>query len=269
MLKTIGMGAFAGDYRNSGCSFTTITLPEGLTSLGANVFGLCTKLTSIKLPGNILCIPGTLFAGCSSLAEVEVMGDITQAPGQYSIESGAFNNCTALERIIFHCPAPDKTTVNIYAFSNIASGVEVHFPSQYPEWAQNKPLDVNGNKFVYVADPSVKVRTAELRARPAEDGLRDIRFIAVLTPAEGFEVTSRYAVFTLPGGSTHTLDCPLNYAEPEDGTIVFTAVIKGIPPKHFGSEFTCRFFIEYEGGVSGAACSEPITVSVNGLEDSD
>lgn len=272
-LETIGMYAFAGDYKNSGCSFTTIVLPEGLTSLGGNAFGQCTSLTSITLPEKIVPIPSTLFAGCSSLAEVEIMGDLSQAPGQYCIMSGAFNNCTALERLILHCPAPDINTVNSYAFSGTYKNMEVHYPNIYPEWAQNKPLDVNGQKFIYVADlvaTGIEMTGVEFRQRQTEDGKRDIRFIAQITPYEGCTVTYRYVVFEWGDeGDSHELPCPNTYAVNDDGTIVFTAVIKGIRPEFFGLEFTATAYIEVEGEWSGTLASNSLTASVDSLENQD
>ena len=272
-LKTIGMGAFAGDYKNSGCSFTTIVLPEGLTSLGGNAFGQCTSLTSITLPEKIVPIPSTLFAGCSSLAEVEIMGDLSQAPGQYCIMTGAFNNCTALQRLILHCPAPDINTVDSYAFSATNKNMEVHYPNIYPEWAQNKPLDVSGQKFIYVADlvaPGIEMTGVEFRQRQTEDGKRDIRFIAQITPYEGCTVTYRYVVFEWGDeGDSHELPCPNTYAVNDDGTIVFTAVIKGIRPEFFGLEFTATAYIEVEGEWSGTLASNSLTASVDSLENQD
>ena len=265
-VTVIGSSAF-----NSCTNLASLTLPEGLVSLGGSAFSQCRALTHMVLPEGITEIPGMLFAGCTSLVEVEVMGDINNAPGQYCINSGAFNNCTSLERIIFHCACPDKKTVNNYAFNNCAKNAEVHYPAQYPEWAEIKPLDVNNNTFIYVADmtsPVIEMLDVELRERPTSDSWRDMRFIAKLTPMEGCEITGRWVVFTNTyNGATLKLDCPNDYNVLDDGSIIFTAVLINIRPQYQSRVIEAQAFITCTGAFEGTLESNVIAASVDELEN--
>ena len=53
------------------CSMlTSVTLNEGITSLGALVFYKCTGLTSVTIPNSVTSIGGSLLNGCSSIVEL-------------------------------------------------------------------------------------------------------------------------------------------------------------------------------------------------------
>lgn len=264
-VTAIGSSAF------NGCGITELVLPEGLVSLGGSAFAQCKSLTHMVLPANIVEIPGMLFTGCSGLQEVEVMGDITQCPGQYCINSGAFNNCTSLQRIIFHCACPYYKTINNYAFNGVAKNVEVHYPAQYFEWAEEKPLDVNNNTFIYVADqdsPLVRMMDVELRDRPTTDALRDMRFIARVFPMEGCEITARWMVFTnLYNGKTLRVNCPIDYDVLEDGSVIFTGVLINIRPQHQDRVIRAQAFLTSTGVFEGTVSSNTIESCVNDLEN--
>ena len=68
-ITEVGGGAFAGG------SFTSITLPGTVTSIGSGAFEGCTGLTGFELPEGVETIGGGLFAGCTSLTSVTVNSD--------------------------------------------------------------------------------------------------------------------------------------------------------------------------------------------------
>lgn len=89
-------------------SITTIDLPQGLTSIGANAFEGCKALTTITIPDNVTIIEEKAFWGCNSLANITIGKRVTTL-GNYAISW-----CTALK----HITIPDNvTTLNKYVFN--------------------------------------------------------------------------------------------------------------------------------------------------------
>ena len=95
-VTSIGVEAFGN------CSgFTSITIPEGVTSIGNSAFYNCSKLTSITIPSSVTSIGEYAFCSGSKLKTAGPIG------GGYNIEFGwtstiidnAFNNCFSLTSI--------------------------------------------------------------------------------------------------------------------------------------------------------------------------
>ena len=75
-LKTIGYGAF------SQCdSLTSITLPEELKTIGNEAFLCCDSLTSITLPEGLKTIGDNVFSSCSSLTSITLPKSLTNIFG--------------------------------------------------------------------------------------------------------------------------------------------------------------------------------------------
>ena len=102
---TLGQYCFAGDT-----SLTSITLPEGLTSIPAHCFDGCTSLTSITIPASVLTIDDYAFNNCTSLASVTFSGNSSLR----TIGSRAFFNNNSL--VNFVVPA-GVTSIGSYAFA--------------------------------------------------------------------------------------------------------------------------------------------------------
>lgn len=60
------------DYVFDSCSFTSVTLPYGLQSIGKNAFFGCTGLTSINIPTTVTSIDYYAFTGCTGLQRVDI-----------------------------------------------------------------------------------------------------------------------------------------------------------------------------------------------------
>ena len=82
----------------------TITLPDGLTELGASAFGYCSNLTEIVIPKGVTLIDESTFSNCTALKKVVLPDGITV------IRGGAFLGCSNLTTINF----PEKLTT-LYA----------------------------------------------------------------------------------------------------------------------------------------------------------
>ena len=60
------------DYALSSIPITSITIPNGVTSIGKRAFSSCSSLTSITIPNSVTNIGQEAFHGCYSLASIKV-----------------------------------------------------------------------------------------------------------------------------------------------------------------------------------------------------
>ena len=68
LLGNIGDYAFAGSSTYYSPNITTLTLPDGLLSIGASAFGCCDFLSSINIPDSVTSIGLGAFEYCDKLA---------------------------------------------------------------------------------------------------------------------------------------------------------------------------------------------------------
>ena len=141
-VKTIG--AYAFSKRTDGSTspqFSTIELPETLTSIGEYAFAYANRLTSVVIPSGVNLIPNYAFAACTSLASVTLPQELTSI-GEYAfagctnlvtinlqnvinITKGAFSNTSKLDKI-------DLTNVKVIgegAFANSSLDTEIEAPN--------------------------------------------------------------------------------------------------------------------------------------------
>lgn len=71
----------------------SVTIPNGVTSIGSEAFSDCTNLTSITIPDSVTSIEWNAFSGCSSLTSITIPDSVT------SIGSSAFYGCSSLTSI--------------------------------------------------------------------------------------------------------------------------------------------------------------------------
>ena len=72
---------------------TSITIPEGVTSIGEEAFWQCYNLKNIILPKGVESIGNNAFAGCTSLEKINI------PKGVKRIGDNAFAGCHSLEKI--------------------------------------------------------------------------------------------------------------------------------------------------------------------------
>lgn len=95
----------------SSCTnLTSITIPNGVTSIGKNTFEGCTSLSSITIPNGVTSIEESTFSGCSSLSSVTI---------GYSVEDigeSAFSGCSSLTDI-YLAGIPPKVGNNNFTYA--------------------------------------------------------------------------------------------------------------------------------------------------------
>ena len=89
---------------------TSITIPEGVTSIGWNTFQNCSGLTSITIPKGVTRIGGEAFKNCSGLTSITIPEGVT------SIGKSAFWGCSSLTSVI--CKSKKPASCSGSAFSS-------------------------------------------------------------------------------------------------------------------------------------------------------
>lgn len=109
-----------GDFGLAGNGLTTVTLPDGLQSLGRGAFDSCTGLTNTTLPAAITAVPGKCFANCTKLLTADYKGEVT------TIGEHAFEGCKSLVT----APIPATVTeLGASAFTGCVALTDVTLPA--------------------------------------------------------------------------------------------------------------------------------------------
>lgn len=114
-VKEIGSGAFR---TNAGKLLTKVTIPEGITKIGANAFRDCAAITSISLPNTLTLIGSSAFQKCTALIGIVI------PDGVKIVEQSAFNGCTALTEITI---GKSVKTMGAYALQNCTGLSHIRF----------------------------------------------------------------------------------------------------------------------------------------------
>ena len=78
----------------------SVTIPQGITSIGDHAFYYCSALTEVTIPQGVTSIGDYAFYGCSALTEVTIPQSVT------SIGEAAFKSCYGLTNVTI----PEKVT---------------------------------------------------------------------------------------------------------------------------------------------------------------
>ena len=87
-VTSIGAWAF------SGCALTSISIPEGVVSIGEKAFRGCNNLTSIVTPKSLAVMGTEVFYECGNLLTAEINGSLTAMP------TSTFYHCRKLSSVI-------------------------------------------------------------------------------------------------------------------------------------------------------------------------
>ena len=154
LLTSIDVSDFTGTTFNSATSYITgATIPNGVTTIGDNVFSSFTSLSSVNIPNGVtvigmnafsntgltgtLIIPNSVttikrsaFDGCMSLTSIEIGTGVTSIQS-ISQANGAFANCTSLTSIICKATTPPTLGHN-NVFSN-TNNCPIYVPAESVE----------------------------------------------------------------------------------------------------------------------------------------
>ena len=125
-------------YAFCNCSdLKSITIPEGVTSIGRNAFKGCASLTSVNIGNGVTSIGRNAFEGCELLKSVAIPDSVT------SIGDDAFSGCTSLTSVVI----PEVvTSIGDYAFEGCDSltiycAAETEPEGWFYEWnSSNRPV---------------------------------------------------------------------------------------------------------------------------------
>ena len=73
--------------------FTSVSIPEGVTSIGESCFENCSNLVSVSLPSTLKTISHWAFSNCTSLESVTIPNGVVDLHGT------AFGGCTSLKNV--------------------------------------------------------------------------------------------------------------------------------------------------------------------------
>ena len=138
---------YIGDYSFCDCSTVkSVTLPQSLRSIGDGAFGKCEQLESIVLPENLETLGESCFRQ-SGLTSVTIPGKVKAIPGD------AFYGCTALKSIIL----PEKLEELGEKALPANEGLVITIPEKLTDISKLNLIGLSGVTFHVVAGGDVAV----------------------------------------------------------------------------------------------------------------
>lgn len=137
-IRVIEDGCFSGNE-----SLKSITLHEGLESIGERAFCYCTNLETVNFPSSLRSIGEEAFRECKSLKNLVIPSGMTEVPGYI------YNNCESAETIVI----PDSVTIiGDRAFTGCKNVKELKLPKNLK--SIGKQAFQNVNKITELTIPS-------------------------------------------------------------------------------------------------------------------
>lgn len=157
----------------SGCSVTSLVLPDGLEAIGDRAFYGCAQLESVKLPANLKTIGEDAFVGCESLTRMFFPSGLTD------VSDGAFADCSELSRVYF---TGDKPKIGEDCFINTAAEFEAFYLEGTNGWASEAADDQGEGDESGIGDEGEN-------EGDEGDETDEQEFVLVATPIKAFDVT--------------------------------------------------------------------------------
>ena len=154
-LTVTGSGSMTdfsfSDTRWGGNDIKSVSLPDGLTSIGEVAFYGCTSLSSVTIPDSVTSIGYYAFYGCTSLSSVTIPDSVT------SIGSYAFSGCTSLSSVTI----PDSvTSIGYDAFYGCTSLTAINVAEGNTAYVSENGVLFNKSKTSLIQYPAGKTDSA-------------------------------------------------------------------------------------------------------------
>ena len=179
-----------GGYAFKGSAVTSVSMPEGITSIGFEAFSGCQNLESVALPESLTTLDYDAFNSCQSLKTIKIPSGVTAIPGS------CFYCCSSLESVTI----PEGVmTIGEYAFCG-CNHKELTLPSTVTMIGRSAfvsnnrfqsitcnattPPSLGENVFGYNAFATVKVPLSSIAAYRQAEGWK------VFTNYSGGEVAA-------------------------------------------------------------------------------
>lgn len=134
-----------GNYAFEGSAITSVTIPAGITSLGTNLFDLCTYLTKVTLEEGVQVISQDMFSN-SSIAEIFIPKSVIRIGG------GAFSKCYNLKKVIFEGDGTEPLAIgqNVNSKGQLTTGSSVFSSTPIEEFTfPGRTKFIGTHIFVY------------------------------------------------------------------------------------------------------------------------
>ena len=125
--STVEILAFSGNDEPHAVNVPATIGEYTVTSIAAEAFFSYSNISSVTLPEGLLTIGDYAFANCKALTSVTLPSTLTDYDGAAAIGVGAFYGCDALTAV--DLSSTNAATVSNYAFAECKSLVNAAFPS--------------------------------------------------------------------------------------------------------------------------------------------
>lgn len=117
------------------CSFTSVTIPDGVTIIKYSAFQNCSELTEVTFGNSITTIENTAFYYCLSLKQVTIPKNVTKIGGN------VFGFCTALTQVNVDAANPAYSSENGVLFNKDKTTL-LRYPAAKPGTTYTVPKSV-------------------------------------------------------------------------------------------------------------------------------
>lgn len=125
-----------------------VTVPDGVTEIGAGSFADCTEITKVIIPESVTKIGFGAFENCTNITEVIIPESVTE------IESCAFENCANITEVII---PKSVTEIESSTFENCTKITEVIIPEGVTEIGSNAFENCIGIKSLVLPDSAWRI----------------------------------------------------------------------------------------------------------------
>lgn len=234
--------------------FTSVVIPESITTLGKNAFRANRSLTQVTIPSTISVIGQGAFSMCESLTSVVIPEGVSQ------ISTDAFNDCESLASVTF----PESlTTIGSNAFADCTALTSVKLPDYLQSitstsFEKTVNIQVNAGSITasLLDDRNITYTEIDPEIYPAVIGLNEDE--KTLTQGDTFQLrvnsysanaTNKEVIWSTDNEAVATVDENGLVTAVGEGTAVIKATSVGVAPGATEAAFdTCTIHVD---GIEG------------------